>query len=251
MKKVLALSLALILLLGIMSQGTSSYFSDTETSSGNTLTAWLGCPPGSLIIVSDEDTMVTEVNGTLVDPHQNAVFAWEPCKAYPSCDTGVDDEPSLWDKNTGNYFTGTGADWIWDTRLTSDPAPEAPATGRVVQFERTFEIPCAPIGATLDITVDNGYTVWINGHLVGCSEVDPCIDWWSFDLKEAHVHSDGWSTVKHYSIPASDLVEGTNTLVILAANEYYNTDDGHSGAGTAVTNPAGLIYRLEVEWGDW
>ena len=41
MKKVLVLSLALILLLGIMSHGTSSYFSDTETSAGNTFTAWV------------------------------------------------------------------------------------------------------------------------------------------------------------------------------------------------------------------
>ena len=41
MKKVLVLSLALILLLGITSHGTSSYFSDTETSSGNTFTAWV------------------------------------------------------------------------------------------------------------------------------------------------------------------------------------------------------------------
>jgi len=41
MRKVLALSLALILLLGITSHGTSAYFSDTETSAGNTFTAWV------------------------------------------------------------------------------------------------------------------------------------------------------------------------------------------------------------------
>ena len=41
MKKVLVLSLALILLLGITGHGTSSYFSDTETSTGNTFTAWV------------------------------------------------------------------------------------------------------------------------------------------------------------------------------------------------------------------
>lgn len=41
MKKVLVLSLALILILGIMSHGTSSYFSDRETSAGNTFTAWV------------------------------------------------------------------------------------------------------------------------------------------------------------------------------------------------------------------
>ncbi|MBE9513235.1 MAG: hypothetical protein IMY77_04210 [Chloroflexi bacterium] len=41
MKKVLILSLALILLLGITSRGTSAFFSDTETSTGNQFTAWV------------------------------------------------------------------------------------------------------------------------------------------------------------------------------------------------------------------
>ena len=254
MRKILVLSLALILFLGIMSHGTSAYFSDTETSAGNVFTAWTGCEPGSTVIVSDTNTMVTEVNNTPISP-QNAVLAWEPCNAYPNCDTNIEDDPSLWDNSTGNYFTGTGADWIWDTRLTSDPGASAPATGRVVQFERTFEIPCSPRGATLAITVDNGYTVWINGNLIGCAQVnsggaDPCIGWETSDLKEAYVQTSDWTTIESYIIPASYLVVGTNTLIILAANEYYDTDDGHNAPGTAVTNPAGLIYRLAVEWGD-
>ncbi|HEY55127.1 MAG TPA: hypothetical protein G4N91_02450 [Dehalococcoidia bacterium] len=247
MKKVLVLSLALILLLGIMSNGTSSYFSDTETGSG-TICAWLGCPPGSMIIVSDTNTMVTEVNNALLITPQNAVPAWEPCLSYPACDTSIEDDPSLWDNSTGNYFTLTGADWIWDTRLTSDPAADAPVLGRVVRFERTFDIPCSPIGATLHMAVDNGYTVWLNGNLVGCAQVnsggaDPCIDWWTTDLTEAYVHTDGWQTVGHYAIPSMYLVVGTNTLVILAANEQLPD-------GTAESNPAGLIYQLEVTWGD-
>lgn len=41
MKKVLILSLALILLLGMANYGTFAYFSDTETSTGNTFTAWV------------------------------------------------------------------------------------------------------------------------------------------------------------------------------------------------------------------
>ncbi len=40
MKKVLILSLALILLLGMTSYGTFAYFSDTETSAGNTFKGW-------------------------------------------------------------------------------------------------------------------------------------------------------------------------------------------------------------------
>jgi len=253
MKKVLVLSLALVLLLGIMSNGTSSYFSDTETSAGNTFTAWVGCPPGSLILVSDANTMVTEVNNVLLITPQNAVLAWEPCLSYPACDTSAtEDDPSLWDNSTGNYFALTGADWIWDTRLTSDPGEDAAETGRVVKFERTFTIPCSPVGATLHMAVDNGYTVWINGNLVGCAQVnscgadpcaDPCIGWETSDLTEPYVHTDGWQTVGHYAIPSTYLVVGTNTLVILAANEQLPD-------GTAESNPAGLIYQLEVTWGD-
>ena len=247
MRKVLVLSLALILLLGIMSGGTSSYFSDTETSTGNTFTAWVEiCEPGSLILVSGTDTMVTWVNNTPITP-QNAVLAWEPCTSYPTCDTSApEDDPSLWDTSIDYTFLN-GADWIWETRLTSDPGGNAAETGRVVKFERTFTIPCSPIGATLYMAVDNGYTVWINGNLVGCAQVDsggadPCIDWWTTDLTEPYVHTDGWQTVGHYAIPASYLVEGPNTLVILAANEQLLD-------GTAESNPAGLIYQLEVTWG--
>ncbi len=41
MKKVFILSLALILLLGMSARGTFGLFSDTETSTGNTFTAWV------------------------------------------------------------------------------------------------------------------------------------------------------------------------------------------------------------------
>ena len=54
MKKVLFLSLALILLLGITGHGTSSYFSDTETSTGNTFTAWVEECVCSIFNVSDD-----------------------------------------------------------------------------------------------------------------------------------------------------------------------------------------------------
>jgi predicted ribosomally synthesized peptide with SipW-like signal peptide len=245
MKKVLFLSLALILILGITSHGTSSYFSDTETSTGNTFTAWVEvCEPGSMIIVSDTDTMVTWVNGASITP-RNAVYAWEH---------------SNW-ANIDHTFSD-GAQWIWETYRTDEPGGDAPIDGRVVRFERTFEIPCSPAGATLHITVDNGYTVWINGYLVGCAQVDAdgsgpcsdgdpcaCIGWETSDLTEDYVNSHDWTTVEVYTIPSAYLIDGTNVLVILAANEYMGPLDDQSN-GTWNSNPAGLIYWLEVTWGD-
>ncbi len=244
MKKVLVLSLALILLLGITSHGTSGLFSDTETSAGNTFTAWVEvCPLDSMIIVSDTNTQVTEVSNAPIAP-QLAVYAWEHANW---------DSPTY--NNVTTFFTGLEgtikADWIWETEYTDGPGGDAPIDGRVVQFERTFDIPCWPVGAELYITVDNGYTVWINGNLVGCAQVepawsDPCIGccegWETSDLTEAHVDTSDWMTVEHYTIDSTDLVTGENVLVILAANEQM---DG----GNATSNPAGLIYWLEVEWG--
>jgi len=246
MRKVIFLSLALILILGIASHGTSSYFSDTETSTGNTFTAWVEiCEPGSLIIVSDTDTMVTGVNNVLLITPQNAVLAWQP----------YDPDNDHWDTSI-NYTFPAEAEWIWETFRTDEPGTDAPVLGRVVRFERTFEIPCSPRGATLYITVDNGYTVWINGNLVGCAQVDAdgpgpcsdgdpcaCIDWWNSDLTDDYVHTSNWMTVEYYTIPASYLVAGTNVLIILAANENMS-------GGTAGSNPAGLIYWLKVTWGD-
>jgi hypothetical protein len=256
MRKVLVLSLAIVLLLGIMSSGTFSYFSIPKNSTDNTFTAWVElCPPDSLIVVSDTDTKVTEAytnysdgthTTTYTDPHY-AVAAWEH---------------SNWSDVT-TYFNGLEgtpkADWIWETYESDEPGgwgdwpsewPSSSATGRVVRFERTFEIPCSPIiGAELYITCDNGYTVWVNGNLLGCAQVNsgginPCIGWENHTLTEDYVNSHGWETVETYTIPASYLVAGTNTntLVILAANEEMTN-------GTADGNPAGLIYWLKVEWG--
>lgn len=251
MRKILVLSLAIILLLGIMSSGTFSYFSSTKNSTDNTFTAWV-CPYGNMIIVSDTETKVTEAytnysgsthTTTYTDPNY-AVAAWEH---------------SNWSDVT-TYFNGLEgtpkADWIWETYETDEPGgwgdwpsewPSSSATGRVVRFERTFEIPCSPNGATLHMTVDNGYTVWVNGNLVGCAQVnsgetDPCIGWENYTLTETYVSSHDWEDVEAYTIPASYLVAGTNTLVILAANEEMS-------GGTASSNPAGLIYWLKVEWG--
>jgi hypothetical protein len=264
MRKLLFLSLALILILGIASHGTSTFFSDTETGT-TTICAWVEiCEPGSLIIVSDTNTTVTEAytvynNQTVTatnTPHY-AVLAQHPDGSDPSRD---------WDNrityNGQPYTFSDGAQWIWETWRTDGPAPSLPwqpwpdwpqewplssVTGRVVRFERTFEIPCSPRGATLYITVDNGYTVWINGHLVGSAQV--FTGWESNILTQSYVDTSNWTTVEIYTIDSADLVAGTNVLEILAANEYMGSLDGQSN-GTWNTNPAGLIYWLEVTWGD-
>ena len=55
MKKVLILALALVLLLGIAAHGTFGLFSDTETSTGNTFTAWVAGPPKFFVADDGDD----------------------------------------------------------------------------------------------------------------------------------------------------------------------------------------------------
>jgi predicted ribosomally synthesized peptide with SipW-like signal peptide len=69
MKKVLILSLALILLLGMAARGTFGLFSDTETATGNTFTAWVeeGCAKFCVCDHEDNRVYKYDASGALVD----------------------------------------------------------------------------------------------------------------------------------------------------------------------------------------
>lgn len=96
--------------------------------------------------------------------------------------------------------------WIWFDE--GDPLESAPAETRY--FRRTFDVRLVPRGATLRITADNHYAVWLNGKKVGSGD-----DWSSLDK-----HDVGKLVVK-----------GKNVLAVEAKN------DG---------GPAGLAVRLDV-----
>jgi len=232
-KKVLVLVLALGLLLGVSAHGTSGLFTDTETATA-TITAWVDepCAYECTGIVSDTDTMVTEVNGTTVDPEENAELAWVHGNWWPSLDYKFG-------------YPDNDARWIWETEYTDDPGSNWPEDGRVVLFEREFCIPCDPESATLHITADNGYEVWINGNFVGSAQVFDYggVDWEDSDLTGDWVTSSGWQSVESFTINPGWLSTGKNTLEILAGNEQMNN-------GNAGSNPAGLIYQLDIEYGD-
>jgi PKD repeat protein len=187
------------------------------------------------VVVSDNNTMVTKGNGAM--PH-NAFFAWEPGPNYPN--DGPDDSSwaanSLWDQNINYNFSSLGADWIWESyRVVNNEA------GDVVYFQRNFNIPGTPTGATLHITCDNGYEAYINGNFIGSAQLGA--GWETSDLTQPYVDTTNWQSVEPWTITADKLVSGTNVLLVKAANEQLT-------GGTISSNPGGLIFELVYEFTD-
>jgi hypothetical protein len=196
----------------------------------------------------------------------NAVRAQEP-KPYP---TGYVTEPpevtgSVWDTGTGNYFAATAADWIWETERAEWAAnytgplaalydADASRYGRVVVFQKTFNIAGIPQSGMLHITADNCVEVWVNGVYLNRSATAKVAGWELTNLHEASVATNGWQTVNHWAVPAASLALGANTITILAANEYYWTDDGNTPSPPYVAspyrqqNPGALIFKLDIEY---
>lgn len=100
----------------------------------------------------------------------------------------------------------TGANWIWD-----DPQASSDAQGNDPRYIRhAFELPTAAKKATVQISVDNSYELFVNGKKIG---------------------SDGnWNEAETYDV-TKQLQKGKNVLAVKAQN-----------AG----GPAGAIVRLFV-----
>ncbi|HXG10864.1 MAG TPA: HEAT repeat domain-containing protein [Gemmataceae bacterium] len=104
--------------------------------------------------------------------------------------------------------TSHGVQWIWFNE--GDPARDAPAETRYFRRVFTIDRPVAnPVDeATLDITADNRFTVWVNGVEVGRGDDGKAV--FRFDVRRHLVH-------------------GKNVLAVEAAN---------------TEGPAGLLVRL-------
>ncbi len=101
------------------------------------------------------------------------------------------------------------AKWVWYDE--GDPVTEAPAEARF--FLRSFDVADKPIKkATLTITCDNKYTVYLNGKMVG--------------------DGSDWQRAQGYDVK-DKLAKGANVLAVQGTNE-----DG----------PAGLIAALKIEF---
>jgi hypothetical protein len=264
MKKVLFPILGLILALGLALP----------------MAAPVGAAPDTMYIVSGDTgaTKITTVYNkalgvqTTVIPITplTPVRAQEPnpypttyLSEYPGPYEAVD---STWDNGVGKWFqnnappVGPAADWIWETETVDGPSAydstdllydvNAAKWGRAVLMETVFSIPGVPTSATVHIACDNGYEVWVNGgtHYASAPvKGGSGSGWETSTLREAYLDTDGWQTVGHHDVSA-DLVSGSNTLYVLAGNEYFDTDDGQAAAGTMYNNPGAAIFQLDIEY---
>lgn len=242
------------------------------------MTAIVSASPATMTVVSNTSVLIIGVHNkaggvsSFVDLSSsplNAVRAWEPdpySTTYPAEPAEATD--STWD-NGVNWFedNGSAADWIWETHIAEDPASytgplaglydaDAARYGRVVRFETTFNIPGTLISATLHIAADNGYEAWVN---TGTHYRSPTATagWETSNLTESWLTTSGWQAVGHYNVVV-DLQSGSNTLCVLAGNEYFWGDDtGNFDNPTVGTwgvggyhqyNPGAVIFQLDIEY---
>jgi len=270
MKKLYCL-IVLALILGLALTGCSLLSNVGQTPASPQISEKGVSDDGSTISVySDTSALITTVynkalgGNSVVDLSGSpltAVRAWEPAP-YSS---NYPEEPpeaigSTWDKGVGWFETnGSSADWIWETHLANDPAvvyaltddlydADAAINGRVVLFELTFEILGNPISATLHIAADNGYEAWVNSGTHFYSTRVSGDGWEDSDLHEANLKTNGWQYDGNFTINSSEFVNGSNTLYVLAGNEYFAPDDGNTSTPASQYNPGAVIFQLDIDY---
>lgn len=221
MKKIL-LSLATIVVVGgVVAGATMAFYNDTETSNGNIFVA------GSVDLKVD---------------HTRASYNGEECKTchleiVSNSTTVVGTSPAVelsvvhpaWTADLdGGHVAGMpndgandGSKWIWIT-----DGPTVPTTNQDYTFDRSFAWNGTASAATLYIATDNLYTsIVLNGNPIGSTADDN-----NFTL----------ATEDTFINLAPYLVQGNNLLQVTVRNIGL-------GGSTPTTNPAGLLFKLEID----
>ena len=226
MKKLLK-SLFILGIVGLVGFGvTQAFFSDEETSVGNTFQAGeidlkidhtkqtyndIDCNTCSVILISDPTNMVVEKDGVAIVTPYPAVFL---SFIHPA-----------WTAQNDPDLVAAGARWIWE----NDPVrPEDTTVDTTYTFRKTFNWLGPITGSDLLMAVghDNTVEVFLNGILIGSS---------------ADIY--GYRIENMLHIPAvnitGNIVQGENVLDIKLRNRLEPD-------GTPENNPAGLIYKFEI-----
>lgn len=127
-----------------------------------------------------------------------------------------------YDGNTAWSANIADATWVWDSYYVADPTIDTTRT-----FRETFTVD-NPSSALLDIAADNGYQVRVNGVIV------PELDRLTQEVNYRDFTQKDDIDILSYLNPSSE-----NTLEIEVKNFAQS-------GGNKMTNPAGVLYRLDV-----
>ena len=144
-----------------------------------------------------------------------------------------------------------GAEWIWDNANTYQYG----VSGSVVEFEIDVDIDAA-ISVPFIFAADNAAAVYVNGFLAGwttramraTADNRAYVPGGPFGDLTDSVFDGGWeSGWAHIYEIELNLVEGENTIIIVAANSKQTVGTGTPNDGYNNTNnPCGLIFGFEV-----
>lgn len=198
------------------------------------------CEPveaGSLDFYSDLTTTV--IAGNVL----NATYPSAAVLAHKPGDSGSP-YGNVWDTQLTETFN-PNAKWIWESFYVVNPI-----LGDVVTFERKFDVPGIPASGSIKIATDNGFAVYLNDELLGSYNLFLYPELGA--LKQTHVNTTDWWYVQTYDLTPK-LVTGTNTLKIVAVNEYMNSDDVDKSGNTQMVgdqyyNPGGVIFQGNITW---
>jgi len=125
-----------------------------------------------------------------------------------------------WNENSRWTASIPGATWIWDEYLETSPQIDS-----TVRFARHITLPAdaMAISGTLLMSADNSFYAWLNGGIVGDSQIET-----------------NYFHVSEFALTPF-LAPGTNSLTW----EVKNWAQHH---GTAYTNPGGLLYRVDLSY---
>jgi hypothetical protein len=192
---------------------TGAFFSDTESSLANVFTA------GSIDLKIDHS--LSTYNGDAVA--QDLVVVSDTTSTYVEDDT--------FGAASGNavnlsfvhpvWETIPGANWIWATQGPNHPAD--PTNNEAYIFTKTFNWNGPVTSAFIDFGADNYYDVSVNGSPV---------------YSNHSLIVDNFQQNHHTDVTAF-ITQGVNTITFRGENQHVDGTDAQS-------NPAGVIFRLEV-----
>lgn len=168
-----------------------------------------------------DDTPAARTSAVIQDDVRTPEVFEGDCVITSDTSTLVDGNPSVLVNPLHSAWTAIkgAASWIWGENPISDAVNEKSET-----FTKTFTLAGSPATVSFTIAADNSYVASINGTE------------FKTDSGEFNYTAGGQDTV---TIPNNLLHSGVNTLTVTVKNFAM-------AGGTMETNPAGLLYTLNI-----